>query len=102
MGKLKVKSELKPLAERIREPTPSTEIFYDVMYTKHITQNQKVWHEGLFTFDLKSGKGVLYEGRDGTDFVNRLDCRTIKYHETGFDDDEQVKLNKFLICIEVS
>ena len=31
------------------------------MYTKHLHQNIKTWEEGLFIYNMKNFKGVLYK-----------------------------------------
>ena len=40
---------------------------FNVLYTKHLTQKNKIWDEGIFTFDQKSAKGTLYGDRDMND-----------------------------------
>ena len=69
---------------------------YEVMYTKHINQKIKSWEEGLFEYNLKNFKAVLFNN------PQKENCIDSKYMriKPDFYPDEQFKMNKFLVMIE--
>ena len=87
--------------DRIIKAKAESQEIYDVMYTKHLTQKQKIWEEGLFIYDLKTLKGSLYNDRERNDCTHVIDTKYLRI-KPDFDDDETFRLNKFLVQIEVS
>ena len=68
---------------------------YEVMYTKHINQKIKTWEEGVFVYNLKNFKGMLWND------VQKTECIDSKYMRVkpDFEPDEEFRTNKFLIQI---
>ncbi len=72
---------------------------YNVYYTKHLHQKQKIWIEGLFSYDRKTQKAQLYNDRENNDCTQIIDHKFLRI-PPDFQDDEIFPLNKFLVQIE--
>ena len=68
---------------------------YEVYYSKHINQKIKTWEEGLFTYNLKNFKAMLYNDMQKTECIDSKYMRI----KPNFDTDEEFRTNKFLVQI---
>lgn len=68
---------------------------YEVYYTKHINQKIKTWEEGLFTYNTKNFKAILYNDMLKTENIDSKYMRI----KPDFSPDEEFRTNKFLVQI---
>ena len=71
---------------------------YNVMYSKHLKQNVKTWEEGLLCFHPKNCKVSLFTR---TSRAKNVEWCFLKY-KPDFVKDEEIRLTKHLVMIEVS
>eukprot|EP00347_Sterkiella_histriomuscorum_P015353 403357339 len=90
-----------PTSEGLLQLGPNDKVsidveYYDVMYTKHLQQKQKVWEDGFMEYHIKNSKLILFARNCR---ANQLDNKFFRLLPD-LKEDEEFKLNKYIVRIE--
>ena len=96
---MKKKREFFPTPGKIESPSSADLVsveYFDVLFTKHLHQRQKIWDDGFLEWHTKTNKVMLYNA------TTRANCIDSKFFRTPPDlsPGEEFRLNKFLVQIE--